>query len=103
MIHLYLFLFFPPDAINHNFPSDEQIRRCEENALLWRELMGQRDSTRNVSSIASVQPALDAVIEQIDNHYMNHQECDILVTGSLHLIGAALTALKMESQVLTPG
>lgn len=91
------------DAINHNFPSDEQIRRCEENALLWRELMGQRDSTRHVSSIASVQPALDAVIEQIDNHYMNHQECDILVTGSLHLIGAALTALKMESQVLTPG
>lgn len=88
------------DAINHNFPSDEQMRRCEENAQLWREIMEQRNSLH--VSVASVQPALDGVIEQIDNSYMQHQECDILVTGSLHLIGAVLTALKMESQVITP-
>lgn len=76
------------------------MRRCEENAQLWREIMEQRNSLH--VSVASVQPALDGVIEQIDNSYMQHQECDILVTGSLHLIGAVLTALKMESQVITP-
>ncbi|XP_065092550.1 folylpolyglutamate synthase, mitochondrial [Ochlerotatus camptorhynchus] len=88
------------DAINLNFPSDEQIRRCEKNATHWREMMIQRDHP--FTSVASVLPALDVVLEQIDNNYLAHQECDILVTGSLHLIGAALTALKMESQVITP-
>lgn len=88
------------DAINLNFPSDEQIRRCEKNANHWRKIMAQRDHP--FTSVASVQPALDFVLEQIDNNYLAHQECDILVTGSLHLIGAALTALKMESQVIAP-
>lgn len=88
------------DAINHNFPSDEQVRRCEKNASHWRKMMAQRDD--GFTSVAFVQPALDVVLEQIDNNYPAHQECDILVTGSLHLIGAALTALKMESQVIAP-
>lgn len=88
------------DAINHNFPSDEQMRRCEKNTRLWRDIMTQRDPP--CASVASVLPALDMVLEQIDNNYPTNQECDILVTGSLHLIGAALTALKMESQVIAP-
>lgn len=88
------------DAINLNFPSDEQIKRCEKNANHWREIMALRD--KSFSSIASVHSALDVVFEQIDNNYPAHQDCDILVTGSLHLIGAALTALKMESEVLNP-
>lgn len=85
------------DAVNHNFPRDEQIKRCEENAHLWRELMVQRNSS--TKCYIHVFPALDAVMDKIENNY---QECDILVTGSLHLIGAALTALKMEYQVLAP-
>lgn len=85
------------DAINHNFPREEQVKRCEENAQLWRELMTQRNSSN--SCYVHVFPALDEVMDQIENNY---QECDILVTGSLHLIGAALTALKMESHVLAP-
>lgn len=88
------------DAINLNFPSDEQMKRCEKNASHWRKMMAQRDHP--FASVASVQPALDVVLEQIDNSYQADQECDILVTGSLHLIGAALTALKMESQVISP-
>ncbi|XP_062559806.1 folylpolyglutamate synthase, mitochondrial [Armigeres subalbatus] len=85
------------DAINHNFPREEQLKRCRENAQLWRELMVQRNSSNGC--YVHVCPALDAVMDQIENNY---QECDILVTGSLHLIGAALTTLKMESQVLAP-
>lgn len=80
--------------MNLNFPSDEQMRRCEKNVKLWSEMMDESDS------IAAVMPALDVVLEQIDNNYSANQECDILVTGSMHLIGAALIALKMESHVI---
>lgn len=88
------------DAVNFNFPTDEQMRRCEKNANIWREM--RVESGHSFRSKASVLPALDVAFEQIDNNYSAHQECDILVTGSIHLIGAALTALKMESHVINP-
>lgn len=93
------------DSVNLNFPKDEQMRRCEQNCQVWLELQSHRNGTCNGvqrSSTAQALAAVGAVLEQIDNNIGAHQECDILVTGSLHLIGAALTALNMESHVLCP-
>ncbi|XP_055630515.1 folylpolyglutamate synthase, mitochondrial isoform X2 [Toxorhynchites rutilus septentrionalis] len=88
------------DSINLNFPNDEQMKRCVENHQLWGDIMRQQNTP---GSKAHVHTALESVFEQIDNNYSEQQECDILVTGSLHLIGAVLTALKMESQVTSLG
>ncbi|XP_058462950.1 folylpolyglutamate synthase, mitochondrial [Malaya genurostris] len=87
------------DSINLNFPKDQQIHRCEANLLYWNNLMSQRGTP---SRVACVESSVHSVLEQIDNNFSKSQECDILVTGSLHLIGAVLTALKMESLVLSP-
>lgn len=92
------------DSLNMNFPKDEQLKRCEQNCQLWHELQTRRNGTSN-GKIATAQAlaAVGLVLEQIDNNFAaSHQDCDILVTGSLHLIGAALTALDMESHVLCP-
>lgn len=88
------------DSINLNFPNEVQMKRCEENSQTWHSLIDQHKVS---GSAAYVHSAIDSVLEQIDNNYPGHQECDILVTGSLHLIGAVLTALKMESHVNAPG
>lgn len=88
------------DSVNLNFPKDEQLRRCEQNCQVWLELQARRNGTCKVQSTAQALAAVGSVLEQIDNNFGAHQECDILVTGSLHLIGAALTALDMESHVL---
>lgn len=92
------------DSVNLNFPKDEQMRRCEQNCQVWHELQARRNGTCKMqrSSTAQALAAVGSVLEQIDNNIGAHQECDILVTGSLHLIGAALTALNMESHVLCP-
>ncbi|XP_055531012.1 folylpolyglutamate synthase, mitochondrial isoform X2 [Wyeomyia smithii] len=85
------------DSVNLNFPKDQQMKRCEENARLWNDLKNHKQAHCE----AYVHPAIDSILEQIDNNYSTLQECDILVTGSLHLIGAAVTALNMESYVLS--
>lgn len=90
------------DSVNLNFPKDEQMRRCEQNCQVWLELQTRRNGTCKVQSTAQALAAVGSVLEQIDNDFAAHQECDILVTGSLHLIGAALTALNLESHVLCP-
>ncbi|XP_058830330.1 folylpolyglutamate synthase, mitochondrial [Topomyia yanbarensis] len=87
------------DSINLNFPKEQQMKRCEDNLQFWNDLMNQRETPCTISSVES---SVHAVLEQIDNNYSTCQECDILVTGSLHLIGTVLTALKLESLVISP-
>uniref|UniRef100_A0A8D8NAY2 Folylpolyglutamate synthase n=1 Tax=Culex pipiens TaxID=7175 RepID=A0A8D8NAY2_CULPI len=91
------------DSVNLNFPKDEQLKRCEQNCQLWQELQVRRNGSYKSQCSAQALAAVGLALEQIDNNFAaSHQECDILVTGSLHLIGAALTALNMESHVLCP-
>uniref|UniRef100_A0A8D8D8Z5 Folylpolyglutamate synthase n=1 Tax=Culex pipiens TaxID=7175 RepID=A0A8D8D8Z5_CULPI len=91
------------DSVNLNFPKDEQLKRCEQNCQLWQELQARRNGSSKSQCSAQALAAVGLALEQIDNNFAaSHQECDILVTGSLHLIGAALTALNMESHVLCP-
>ncbi|XP_053684926.1 folylpolyglutamate synthase, mitochondrial [Sabethes cyaneus] len=86
------------DSLNLCFPNEQQIKRCEENERFWNDLTNQHKHTR---CKAHVHLAIDSILKQVDNNYSSLQECDILVTGSLHLIGAVLTALKMESHVIS--
>lgn len=92
-----------PDSVNLNFPKDEQLKRCEQNCQLWQELQTRRNGSSKRQCSAQALAAVGLALEQVDNSFAaSHQECDILVTGSLHLIGAALSALNMESHVLCP-
>uniref|UniRef100_A0AAG5DSF9 Folylpolyglutamate synthase n=1 Tax=Anopheles atroparvus TaxID=41427 RepID=A0AAG5DSF9_ANOAO len=77
------------DTVNHNFPVEQQLHRCEENCMLWQTQLCNRRGFRYDS--------VDSVFKQIEKMYpLASPHCDILITGSIHLLGAALTALKME-------
>uniref|UniRef100_A0A182NQB5 Folylpolyglutamate synthase n=1 Tax=Anopheles dirus TaxID=7168 RepID=A0A182NQB5_9DIPT len=77
------------DATNHNFPLEQQIERCRQNYMFWvKELKNEKGFLGG---------SIDAVFNQIEHEYSGSEQfCDILVTGSIHLIGATLTALKLE-------
>lgn len=77
------------DAINHNFPFEHQMQRCRENYVYWAETMKNK--------YGFVHESVDSVFTQIDTELTRElEDYDILITGSVHLIGAVLTALKLE-------
>ncbi|XP_052896548.1 folylpolyglutamate synthase, mitochondrial-like isoform X1 [Anopheles moucheti] len=75
------------DAINHNFPFEHQMQRCRANHVYWVEAMKHKNGF--------VHESIDSVFAQIDKDFAC-EISDILITGSVHLIGAVLTALKLE-------
>ncbi|XP_053674037.1 folylpolyglutamate synthase, mitochondrial [Anopheles nili] len=80
------------DAINHNFPLELQLQRCKQNCAIWV------DTLKNMH--AYVHDSIESVFEQIERETLHVEEpCDILITGSIHLIGATFTALKLEKYV----
>uniref|UniRef100_A0A182WAY7 Folylpolyglutamate synthase n=1 Tax=Anopheles minimus TaxID=112268 RepID=A0A182WAY7_9DIPT len=82
------------DAINHNFPFEQQMQRCRENRTCWDEYMQSKNGF--------VHESVDSVFAQIDKQFSSVlADSDILITGSVHLIGAVLTALKLERYTYT--
>ncbi|XP_050074419.1 folylpolyglutamate synthase, mitochondrial-like [Anopheles maculipalpis] len=77
------------DAINHNFPLENQMHRCRENYVYWTE------ERKHMGGF--VHESIESVFTQIDQEFTRELAmCDILITGSVHLIGAVMTALKLE-------
>lgn len=77
------------DQINYNTTNEEQLHRCQQHRHFWGD-----------SGICaqSVNEALDEIRNRIDSPKGRIQ---ILVTGSLHLVGAALTILDPELSMST--
>uniref|UniRef100_A0A182KEF7 Folylpolyglutamate synthase n=1 Tax=Anopheles christyi TaxID=43041 RepID=A0A182KEF7_9DIPT len=83
------------DAINHNFPVELQLHRCRQNYECWSETVKQKNGFLHQS--------IESVFMQINEDYACKEDvCDILITGSIHLIGATLTTLKLERYIYKP-
>ncbi|XP_056640730.1 folylpolyglutamate synthase, mitochondrial isoform X1 [Diorhabda sublineata] len=75
-----------PDTADFLCPADKQLVQCEANKKLWLEMEGNRSKK---VEIALVLPSFEKTVE-----FLNRTgEYDSLVTGSIHLIGAALSIL----------
>ncbi|XP_050092784.1 folylpolyglutamate synthase, mitochondrial isoform X2 [Anopheles aquasalis] len=80
------------DAVNHNFPLEQQMQRCELNRVFWTEQLKQRNGSVHVS--------VQSVFQYLQSGLLTSNEpCDILVTGSIHLLGATFSALHLEKQL----
>ncbi|XP_043275007.1 folylpolyglutamate synthase, mitochondrial isoform X1 [Venturia canescens] len=77
------------DQINYNTPNEEQIKRCQQHQDFW-----------GVSAICveSVTEALHNIRNEVPSPEGRIQ---VLVTGSLHLVGAALTILDPNLSMRT--
>lgn len=69
---------------NYYLTTDKQFLRCKEYEQFWREINGNDSNTMVFNSI---EEALDFVGK-------SGEKCDVLVTGSLHLVGGVLSLLE---------
>lgn len=70
--------------------ADTQLKRAQIIADLWQQLATERGKPNHARTYPTV---LDAFIA-MRQRYAQHIELDVLITGSLHLLGAAITALN---------
>ncbi|XP_019874923.2 folylpolyglutamate synthase, mitochondrial isoform X2 [Aethina tumida] len=80
-----LVAFVPNQSISDS-KSDKQLKRCEEHMMVWLKLNENELNTSTVKVFTSV-------LNSIEYLEGTKQEYDLLVTGSLHLIGAVLGVL----------
>lgn len=75
---------YTQDEVNYNILENEQVARCYLHRKYWYELQSDTCNKAKVKVLYTVSEILqDCDLDQ----------CDILITGSLHLVGAALSIL----------
>lgn len=75
---------------------DYQLKRCEEHAAVWKNIELNNPIEIKTKTIKVLPTVLDAV-----EFVSQYSKCDILITGSLHLVGSALSIIQeKESQRL---
>ncbi|GAV00494.1 hypothetical protein RvY_11333 [Ramazzottius varieornatus] len=81
------------DQANFTVNRDQQLARCGKQKILWEELNGvkqRKDSVAEAICFDSVKDTLAWLEDFAEN---NDGKVEILVTGSLHLVGAVLSVL----------
>lgn len=75
--------------------NDEQLNKCKAHEEAWKNVCKYNIKSvhRTRSDTATVLHSISEAIYQIRNEF-NKTEVDILVTGSLHLIGATLISIE---------
>ena len=82
---------------------DDQLSRCIENEEIWLEIRSKTGSPIiEVEPITKVFPSICDALTYLDAHFIpnNGPEIDILITGSLHLIGATLMGLEEYDKLI---
>lgn len=68
----------------------EQLKRCQMHSSNWQQLCLENDE----NNTAQVFPSIMQSFQHIRQRYDKNQELNILVTGSIHLIGATILSLN---------
>ncbi|KAL7743166.1 hypothetical protein ACLKA6_016300 [Drosophila palustris] len=79
-----------PNQTTLYFPADEQRKRAKSIAIIWEQLCAAKNQTNQGQMYNTL---LDAFTE-MRLRYPQDIELDVLVTGSIHLLGAAISALN---------
>jgi len=72
----------------------EQLQRCKDNEQIWREVHPSSQST----TVRSVNDAVDWINTMTAREGTNHLQ--VLVCGSLHLVGAVMTSLDITNDYM---
>lgn len=68
----------------------EQLKRAQMHATNWQELCKESNESNNAKTF----PSIVQCFQHIRQVYDKTQELNILVTGSIHLIGATILSLN---------
>lgn len=81
----------------HNI--NQQLERAEMHNTNWKSLCRAENQCCNSNVFSSILEAFEYIQKEYGNNY---KEIDVLVTGSLHLIGATVLALNEFKLKLDP-
>ncbi|KAJ1951619.1 Folylpolyglutamate synthetase [Linderina macrospora] len=76
------------DSVNFTVENDQELRQQKESAKIWKELSGVEDTT----VCGTINEAVECVEERFGKQPAG--ETNILVAGSLHLVGGFLDVAK---------
>lgn len=79
------------DLSNFTVSTLKELTRCRHNQALWNQLTNSTGQTKVMSSISDVVVFVEDLNRQFGNQL---SAINVLVTGSMHLIGAFLTKLN---------
>lgn len=83
--------FLVSDTKNLMESSNQQISRCKKHESIWKNL----EKNCNVKKSKVV---IFPTIKNAQKFLADNCTCDVLVTGSLHLVGAMLSLVDPEMQ-----
>lgn len=70
--------------------SNQQINRCRKHESIWKNL------EKSYSIIKKSEVVVFPTVKDAQKFLVENSECDVLVTGSLHLVGAVLSLIDLE-------
>ena len=79
------------DQTNYTVTSDSQLQRCHDNESLWKRLSS---SSTHVFSCA------DEAVRWVREMGNDQHHVQVLVTGSLHLVGSMIRVLGYQVEDL---
>ncbi|EFX89284.1 hypothetical protein DAPPUDRAFT_205741 [Daphnia pulex] len=86
------------DLLNLMITKEQQVRRTNINRDAWVESSFQPIGTSSFKQLVLAFPTINNALDYVNNHLVNNEanELDVLVTGSLHLVGGVLSLLDPE-------
>lgn len=82
------------DNINLTTTHNEQFEKCKKHETAWKILQNSDTRRENRPYTLKVLPCVFDAFKFLESFKKKSEEMEILVTGSLHLVGASLVALE---------
>ena len=98
---IMLIIFFP-DQSNYAITLEGQLQRCHNNAALWKELNDSGHHTGMTTFInePSVFESISEAIDWVDRNKSSNTHIQVLVCGSLHLVGGVMKVLGCTTDTI---
>lgn len=81
------------DNVNLTTTQNEQFEKCKKHETAWK-ILQDSDTRHNKPYTLKVLPCVFDAFKFLETFTNKSEEIEVLVTGSLHLVGACLVALE---------
>ncbi|KAK9504160.1 hypothetical protein O3M35_010553 [Rhynocoris fuscipes] len=82
----------PSDMVSVINTKSDMLIKCDQNRIVWQQLLESMDLSKTCES--KIADSVTHALEIIQENLAQNEECHILITGSLHLVGSALAIIN---------
>ena len=91
---------FFADQTNFKVCTENLLSRCQDNALLWKQLHEQSTNTPRLVNEPLTFNSISDAVNWVDGAIPNDCHTQVLVCGSLYLVGGVLASLGYSTDSL---